>query len=62
MLGLHDLELENLDDNARSWVSTLNGLMDDEGISDPSGRGTLVIKAEGFNDDDKFAFRVWSMS
>ena len=52
-LGLEDIEDEHLDDNARSWVRTIERLMDDEGIDDPAGEGTWKLKAEKLSVDEK---------
>ena len=53
-LGLHDLDRESLDDNARDWVRTIEKLMDTTGLSDPDGRGLWAVKAESLKEDQKF--------
>jgi hypothetical protein len=52
-LGLHDLDRDGLDDNARKWVRKLEELMSTDGLDDPSGRGLWVIKAERLSINDK---------
>ena len=54
-LGLHDIRPEHLDDSARDWVRQLEGLMDDQGISDPGGLGTWHLKAEKLSEAEKFS-------
>ena len=56
MLGLKDLPPKELDDNARSWVETIERTMDATGIEDRSGRGTWTIKAEGLSIEEKQEF------
>ncbi len=55
-LGLSDVRLDDLDDNARSWVSTIRRIMDTTGIDDPRGQGTKFRKAERLSDDEKYRF------
>jgi len=38
-LGLHDLDRDDLDENARDWVRKLEELMNTDGLNDPSDRG-----------------------
>lgn len=52
-LGLLDVRPEDLDDNARHWVTVLKGLMNTTDIEDPTGRGKWPIKAERLSADDK---------
>lgn len=53
-LGLHDVRRENLDDDARRWLGTLDRLMDTSGLEDPAGIGLWIIKAEKLTVDEKF--------
>lgn len=52
-LGLFDVRTEDVDDNARKWVTILRRLMDTADIEDPTGRGTWIIKAERLSAADK---------
>ena len=56
MLGLKDLRPKDLDDNARSWVATIERTIDATGIEDRSGRGTWTIKTEGLSIEEKQQF------
>lgn len=57
MLGLGGVRLDDLDENARSWLRTIRETSDTEGIEDPTGqKGTWYIKAERLKDDEKQAF------
>lgn len=53
-LCLHDLDLTELDENARLWVAKIRDLMDTTGVQDASGRGTWAIKADGLTENEKF--------
>src|SRR5215212_6659108 len=53
-LGLEDIDLNDLDDDARNWVAQLQELMDTTGIDDPDERGTWLIKADQLTDTQKF--------
>ncbi len=53
LLGLKDIPRDDLDAGARSWVTSIERLMDTEGISDPSERGTWKLKAESLTVDEK---------
>jgi len=55
-LGLRDVWPDDLDDNARSWVSTIRRLMDTTGIDDSEGRGTSLLKAERLTIEEKYHF------
>ena len=44
--GTRDLDLADLDDDARKLVSKLNELIDPVGLKDPAERGFYAIKAE----------------
>ena len=54
--GLHDMQFDKLDDNARSWVMTIRETMNTTGIDDPQDRGTWFLKAERLSADDKCRF------
>lgn len=53
-LGLHELNEDQLDDNARSWVRRLKELMSTDGLRDPDGRGLWAVKAEDLGVDEKY--------
>lgn len=53
-LGLRQFDPSNLDETAADWVRRLEELMNTNGIDDPGGRGTMVIKAEGFSEAEMF--------
>jgi hypothetical protein len=55
-LGLRDLRSDDLDDRARSWVSTITRLMDTAGIDGPHSRGTWLLKAESLSIDETSEF------
>ena len=55
-LGLRDVRLEDLDDNARSWVEIIRETMDTTGIEDPQRRGAWFIKAERLSIEEKSRF------
>jgi hypothetical protein len=55
-LGLRDIRSDDLDDSARSWVSTITRLMDTASIDDPHSRGTWLLKAERLSIDEKSEF------
>jgi hypothetical protein len=55
-LGLKDFRTEDLDDDARRWVSTIRELMDTTGIDDPQQRGTWILKAEQLTVEEKYSF------
>jgi len=52
MLGLKDIDRDDLDDNARTWMATVERTMDTADIDDPSKRGTWIIKAEMLTVDE----------
>ena len=52
-LGLHDLDRDDLDENARDWVRKLEELMNTDGLNDPSDRGLWKVKAEQLSNDEK---------
>lgn len=54
--GIRDVQLDKLDDNARTLIATIRRLMDTTGIDDPQDRGTWFLKAERLNVDDKCQF------
>jgi hypothetical protein len=51
-LGLHGVSVDNLDDDARHWVRTLEEAFDDTGVEDPDGRGTWIHKMEGLDTEE----------
>lgn len=53
-LGLSEIIPDDLDDDARTWVRRIEEFMDTTGIDDPTGRGTLEIKAESLGEKEKF--------
>ncbi|MBK5275849.1 MAG: hypothetical protein JJE30_12455 [Desulfuromonadales bacterium] len=53
-LGLHDVDRDSLDDDARKWVHELEELMNTGGLEDPTSKGLWVIKAEQLTIDNKF--------
>jgi|ERR1700722_5918994 len=53
MLAFHQFDADALDDSARGWYSKITEFMNTDGIEDPAGRGTHLIKAEGFTTDQK---------
>jgi len=55
-LGLQDVRSDDLDDSARSWVSTVRALMDTTGIDDPESRGAWFLKAEKLSIEEKHQF------
>lgn len=52
-LGLHKIDRDQFDDNARPWIQALERFMDTSGYSEASGQGLWSIKAQGFTVDDK---------
>ena len=54
--GLRHMRPEDLDDNARHWVSTIREIMDTAGVVDPHRRGTAFVKAERLSIEDKHRF------
>ena len=52
-LALADVRSEDLDDNARDWVSKLRDLIDTTGLQDPTHRGLFTIKAERLTEGQK---------
>ena len=52
-LGLHKLNDNALDDDARSWVYKLKKLMDTSGFVDPDERGLWTVKAASLTTDQK---------
>ncbi len=56
-LGLKRVPRDDLDTDARTWVATIEQMMDTTGIDDPGGvRGTWYIKAKQLSDDEKQKF------
>lgn len=53
-LGLHDLDEQKLDDNARGCVAKLNDLMDTSDLTDPDKRGLWAVKADSLTIEQKF--------
>lgn len=52
-LGLHELDRQDLDDSAAQWLRQLDDLMNTDGLDDPHGKGTWMIKAEQLDEDQK---------
>jgi hypothetical protein len=52
-LGLHQLDLNSVSDDARSWIRRLNEFMDTRGLSDPNKAGLWSIKAESLTTDEQ---------
>lgn len=52
-LGLHQLDINSVSDDARSWIRSLNELLDTSGLSDPSKVGLWTIKAESLTTDEQ---------
>jgi hypothetical protein len=52
-LGLKDIPLDDLDENARRSVATLNRLMDTTDINDTKSVGAWRIKAQQLSVDEK---------
>lgn len=55
-LGLRDITPSDLDDSARSWLTTITDTMNTEALSDPTGRGTWTVKAERLTDHEQSQF------
>jgi len=53
-LGLHDLDREGLDENARGRVKRLEELMATAGLSDPNRVGAGVVKPSELSLEEKF--------
>ena len=53
-LGLHDLNIDSLDDNARDWVSQIKAFIDTTDLSDPDDRGLWAVKADLLTEEQKF--------
>jgi hypothetical protein len=53
-LGLHRLDEDGLDDDARHWIVVLRRLMNTDGLEDPTERGLFLLKAETLTVEDKF--------
>ncbi|HRZ28628.1 MAG TPA: hypothetical protein P5295_17595 [Spirochaetota bacterium] len=52
-LGLRNLNNDDIDDNAHYWIETLKGIMDVNGVDDPTGEGKWSVKARGMTSDEK---------
>lgn len=52
-LGLHQFDKSQLDDNAKSWITKLESLMDITGLSDPHSEGLWSVKAKQLTIDEK---------
>jgi hypothetical protein len=52
-MGLTDIKREHLDDDAAAWVETLGEFMNTEGIEDPGGVGTYLLRARQLTTDDQ---------
>ena len=52
-LGLHQLDLNGVSDDARSLIRRLNEFMDTSGLSDPNKVGLWTIKAESLTTGEK---------
>lgn len=44
-LAFHRMDESGLDDNARTWIQTLKGIMDTTGLTDPNSEGLWTVKA-----------------
>ena len=53
-LGLHELDRQDVDDNAAQWLRQLDDLMNTDGLEDPHEKGTWLVKAEQLSEDQKF--------
>jgi hypothetical protein len=53
-LGLHDLDREGLDENARGRVKRLEELMATAGFSDPNRVGAGAVKSSELSLEEKF--------
>lgn len=52
--AFHDVDRSGLDDNAASWVGTIESLMDNEGVEAVGEEGTWMAKARTLSEDDLF--------
>jgi len=52
-LALDHLDRRELDDGARALVVQLEWFMNTAGVEDPDGRGTWLVMAERFSDEEK---------
>lgn len=52
-LGLPKIDEKSLDESAKSLLSKLKAYMDTADVADPSGKGRYLVKAEGFDDEQK---------
>ena len=53
LLGLHDLKGKGLDEEGQKWLGELRQLMSTDGVTDSSGRGLWVAKAEQLSVDER---------
>lgn len=53
-LGLRELDRHDVDDNAAQWLRQLDDLMNTDGLDDPHGKGTWMVKAEQLGENQKF--------
>lgn len=55
-LGLRNVRVDDLDDDAQSWVSAINWTLATTGMEDTTGRGTWPLKAESLGVEEKSRF------
>jgi hypothetical protein len=51
--GLHRMNRSKLDENARSWIYSLECFMDTEGLSVPAGESAWTVKATSLSSEQK---------
>jgi hypothetical protein len=56
-LAFHELDPQDLDDDARSWFTKIVSLMDTSQVRSSGMRGTHVLKAETLSLDDKLELK-----
>jgi hypothetical protein len=52
-IGMNRLPVSDLDESARGLAATIRGIMSTDGIADPTGRGTINIRASQLTSDEK---------
>ncbi len=51
-LGLRNVNVNDLDDDVKRWMKTLEEAFDDTGVEDTDGRGTWIHKMESLETEE----------
>ena len=57
-LGMHNLDVDSMDETAGSWILKLQNFMNTDGIDDPNEQGTHAVKAKQFTQDQMLELSI----